>query len=590
MSSSINAEDFAIRDFDYLVVGGGTAGLAVAARLSEDPDLLVGVLEAGSAGFDDDLISNPGRSLQALGSDYDWQFETLPQPGLGGRRIGWPRGKVLGGSSALNLMAWTRGCKEDYDAWRDMGNEGWGWRELLPFFQKCEKFHLPDEKTRIAHREHYDHEAIGTDGPVSASYSKQYSATHQLCYDTWLSMGFPENVSHHSGSNVGVWTNPVSVDPRDGKRSYAASAYYKPNAARPNLLVLTEALAEEIVLSSGDGNRWTATGIRFRQGGREFVASAAREVIISAGSVQSPQLLELSGIGIPQVLAAAGIDVKVPSTNVGENLQDHLMTTSVFEVDPSLKVTNHSAWASTFCYLPLSEAVEKAAYDDIVNSIESLETLSAHNATILRNRFKPGVKVGQFEYIFDLGNLNPQYRPDASEGKVYASMLQILQYPFSVGSVHIPSSKGVSVSDKPEINPGYYAMPHGEVDREIMVQCMQLTDKLCRSQPLSDIVRGRVYPPASAETDEQLREWVVANTTTDWHPVGTCAMGGAGGIDAGVVDARLRVYGVDRLRIVDASVMPLQVSAHLQTTVYVIGEKGAQMILEDKVPRRNGYR
>jgi len=175
----------------------------------------------------------------------------------------------------------------------------------------------------LDHREHYDHQAIGTRGPISASYSKKYSVTHQLCYDTWLGMGMPENVAHHSGSNVGVWTNPVSVNPQDGKRSYAASAYYAPIATRPNLVVLTDALVEEIVLSKED-DKWMATGVRFQHAGGEFVASASREVIISAGSVKSPQLLELSGIGNPQILANASIEVKVANPNVGENLQDHL--------------------------------------------------------------------------------------------------------------------------------------------------------------------------------------------------------------------------------------------------------------------------
>ncbi|KAI3322688.1 GMC oxidoreductase [Xylariaceae sp. AK1471] len=587
----VSATDFVARDFDYLIVGGGTAGLVVAARLSEDPDLTVGVLEAGPAALDEDAINEPGRFLQTLGSKYDWQFETVPQPGLGGRILAWPRGKVLGGSSALNLMTWNRGCREDYDAWRNLGNEGWGWDDLLPFFKKCEKFHLPDEKTRIVNREYYDHQAIGTNGPVSASYIKQYSATHQLCYDTLLSMGVTENVAHHSGSNVGVWTNPVSVNPENGKRSYAAPAYYAPNALRPNLVVLTEALVKEVVLSKVD-DKWTATGVRFECAGRELTASALREVILSAGSVQSPQLLELSGVGSPEILADAGVEVKVCNLNVGENLQDHLMTVSVFEVDPSLVVANKSASATSFCYLPVSEASTKEGFEQIVNRIQALNTLSPRNDSVFKNRFDRDVKLGQFEYIFDLGNWNAQFQPDASEGKVYASMLQILQYPFSVGSLHIrPSSKSTSpttstISDKPVINPGYYSGPHGEADLEIMTQCIQFTDSVCRSQPLAGIVRGRVYPPASIDTDEQLKEWVVQNTTTDWHPIGTCAMGGAGGIETGVVDDRLRVYGVERLRVIDASIMPLQISAHLQATVYAIAEKGAYMISEDKVSRR----
>ncbi|KAI0390635.1 GMC oxidoreductase [Xylariaceae sp. FL0594] len=579
---SMTADEFAGRIFDYLIVGGGTAGLAVAARLSEDPGLLVGVVEAGSDALDDDVIDNPGRALQAFGTKYDWQFETVPQPGFGGRKVNWPRGKVLGGSSALNLMTWNRGCREDYDAWRDLGNKGWGWDDLLPFFKKCETFHPPNEETRLAKREHFDRQAIGTEGPVSASYSKQYSATHQLCYDTWLAMGIPENVAHHSGSNVGVWTNPVSVNPRDGKRSYAASAYYAPIASRPNLWVLTDALVEEVVLSKVD-DKWTATGVRFRHGGSTSVASALREVVISAGSVQSPQLLELSGIGDPQILSNAGVDVKVANPNVGENLQDHLMTTFVHGVDPTLQKLNKSAWASPYCYLPVSEASAKENFDEIANRVQALDTLSPHHAAVRKNRFNPGPRLGQMEYIMDLGNFSTSFQPDASEHKMYASTLHILQYPFSIGSIHITTS---SPSDKPKIDPRYYSGPHGELDREIMVQCVKLTDKLFQTQPLASIVRERVYPPLSVETDEQLRKWVIDNTTTDWHPVGTCAMGGADGMNTGVVDERLRVYGVQRLRVVDASVMPLQVSAHLQATVYAIGEKGAQMILEDRVSRR----
>ncbi|KAI1490483.1 putative choline dehydrogenase [Biscogniauxia mediterranea] len=587
----VSVADFVRQDFDYLIVGGGTAGLAVAARLSDDPSLNVGVLEAGPAALGEDAINEPGRCLQTLGTEYDWQFETTPQPGLGGRTLAWPRGKVLGGTSALNLMTWNRGSRQDYDAWEELGNRGWGWDDLLPYFKKSESFHPPEKETRSHNRQYYDHEAVGTSGPIQTSYSKQYPVTHQLCHDAYVSLGIGENKAHHAGSNVGVWTNMSTVDPESSTRSYAASAYYAPVSARPNLFVLTEALVKNVVLSHEVG-QWTATGVRFSRAGEEFVASALREVIVSAGSIQSPQLLELSGVGDPQVLSDAGIEVKVASSNVGENLQDHLMTVSVFEIDPAIARPSPGAPACVVCYLPVSVATPDHVSETLASKARALGLLPLEKGSILKNRFEPGADLGQFEYIFDLGNWNSNFKPGgAGEGKSYCSMLQILQYPFSKGSVHIRpptgmSSDSSSAADKPVIDAGYYAGPHGELDLDVMAHCIRFTDKLCASAPLSDVVGSRVYPPSSVTSDEQWRDWVVENTTTDWHPVGTCAMGGHGGIGSGVVDERLRVYGVDRLRVIDASIMPLQISAHLQATVYAIAEKGADMIREDMVERR----
>lgn len=194
-----------------------------------------------------------------------------------------------------------------------------------PFFKKSERFHVPDKEAQETNRLYFDSQAIGTDGPIHASYAKQYSKTHQLCYDTIINAGIPENRAHHAGSNVGVWTNLNSIDPDDDARSYASLGYYMPNSSRKNLFVLTEALVEEIVLHK-ENEEWTATGVRFMHDGSHFTASASREVIVSAGSVQSPQLLELSGIGNSEILAGASVDVKVANPNVGENLQDHLST------------------------------------------------------------------------------------------------------------------------------------------------------------------------------------------------------------------------------------------------------------------------
>ncbi|KAI5918205.1 putative choline dehydrogenase [Camillea tinctor] len=592
--TGVSAADFACQDFDYLIVGGGTAGLAVAARLSENPSLSIGVLEAGPAALGEAAINEPGRFLETLGTKYDWQFETTPQAGLGDRTLVWPRGKVLGGTSALNLMTWNRGSRQDYDAWEELGNRGWGWDDLLPYFKKSESFHSPEKETQSHNRQHIDYKATGTGGPIHTSYSKQYPITHQLCHDTYVSLGIDENKAHQAGSNVGVWTNLSTVNPETNTRSYSASAYYAPIAAKPNLFVLTEALVKNVVLSHEDG-QLSATGVRFAHAGEEFVASALREVILSAGSIQSPQLLELSGVGNPQVLRDAGVEVKVANSNVGENLQDHLMTVSVFEIDPSVGMPRPGAPACVVCYLPASTVISDEISKPLASKVQETEVSRIEKeGAILKNRFEADANLGQFEYIFDLANWNSNFKPEEGDDKMYCSMLQILQYPFSKGSIHIRPSTMVeadgssisSITDKPIIDPGYYAGPHGELDLDVMTHCIRFSDKLCASAPLSDVVGSRVYPPSSVTSDDQLREWVVENTTTDWHPVGTCAMGGHGGINSGVVDERLRVYGVGRLRVVDAGIMPLQISAHLQATVYAIAEKGAHMILEDMVKRR----
>ncbi|KAK0716054.1 putative choline dehydrogenase [Lasiosphaeris hirsuta] len=598
---------FASRTFDYLVVGGGTAGLVVAARLSENPGLTVGVLEAGPAVLDEAEISVPGRYGQSLGGKLDWCFETEPQPGLSGRELPWPRGRVLGGTSALNFMTWNRASRQDYDAWQELGNEGWGWEEFLPFFKRSETFHAPAEQLQQEHKLFYDPDTLGTEGPIHVGYAAEYSASHRLWHDTLHSLGVETNKTHVGGSNVGVWTNLGSVDPATVTRSSSATAYYLPNASRPNLFVLTDALVTEVVLSKADENsEWTATGVRFRHGDDEFLASATKEIIISAGTVQSPQILELSGIGGAEILSQAGVTAKVNNPNVGENLQDHIMAAMIFEVDPSLPTPDdlqHDTLAAaaaqkeyqesksgpltilpnSMAYLPFSATLPPSVLANLATQAADLTSFSLQNRTIRHARLSPSSNLGQIEYIFDLGNWSPSFRPPA-DGKKYATCLQILQYPFSTGRIHIqpgPDNVPATAADKPRIDPRYYAGAAGALDLEAMTHCAAFADRIVKTKPLADIVRGRVYPPP----EQGLEEWIVQSTITDWHPVGTCAMGGRLGVDGGVVDERLRVYGVSGLRVVDASVMPLQISAHLQATVYAIAEKGAQMILEDAVVR-----
>ncbi|KAK4226548.1 putative GMC oxidoreductase [Podospora fimiseda] len=595
------AEEFAARKYDYIIVGGGTAGLTVAARLAENPALTIGVLEAGGNGDGIDNIDIPGYSGRALGGPLDWHFETTPQPGLGGRKLPWNRGKVLGGSSALNYMTWNRASREDYDTFEELGNRGWGWDSLLPYFKKSENFHPPPPAFKDLHQTTYNEpsEFLGENGPINVSYTRDFSPAHAYWHATLNELGIPSNLAHISGNNVGVWTTICAVNAKDSTRSYAA--HYL--SSKPtNLYVLTHALAQQVILEKSDGpEQWTATGVRFTHGHRDFIASATREVVLSGGSVNSPQLLELSGIGNPKVLAAAGIPLKVDLPKVGENLQEHIMLPFVFEVDPTLPQqedllreevakmayeqykTDHSGPLSvlpcSMAYLPVSTLTSAEVVDDLFSKSKELTCFHPDHAPILSTRFEKGINLGQVEYVFDLGNWNPSFTPDPSLGKRFCSILQVLQYPFSRGSIHIPPNNPTA-SDSPIINPQYYSGPHGEIDLEIMYHGAKFAaEKIIKTKPMNEIVLGLAEP--SGTDEKELREWIVRNTITDWHPTGTCAMGGRAGKEAGVVDERLRVYGVKGLRVVDASVLPLHVSAHLQATVYAVGEKAAEMIFED---------
>ncbi|KAF4987984.1 hypothetical protein FGRMN_10032 [Fusarium graminum] len=599
MASIRTVDEFSQLSFDFIIIGGGTAGLAIAARLAQaDAAYTVGVIEAGGLIQDDPDVNIPGHYGRSLGGSYDWLLETVPQPRLANRKLPWPRGKALGGTSALNYMAWNRASRDDYDAWEALGNFGWGWEGLLPFFKRSETFHPPGENLQSQHELSHDADTFGESGPIHISYPTDYSPSHQLWHRTLNALGLPTNSSHVGGSNVGVWTCVNAVEPHSARRSYAIDYC---ETASPNLHILTHATVNEILIS----DQRVATGVRFFYQGLEYNVTASREIILSAGSVKSPQILELSGIGNPEILERAGVPIKVDSPHVGENLQEHIMLATIFEVDPSLanrddllKDDTLAAAAQeqytqtadgpltvlpvSLCYVPLAQFVPSNTLASLHAEADHLSIFDADKQDILRHRLDGNSKLGQIEYIFDLGVWNPYFKGE--QGKRYGTMLQILQYPFSAGSIHIrPSSDGVATADQsPDIDPQYYEGAHGKLDMEVMKQCLQFANTIAHTEPLANIIRAPASPsPADFKDDQLLENWVVQNTITDWHPVGTCAMGGIAGIEGGVVDERLRVYGVQGLRVADASIMPLQISAHIQATVYAIAEKAAHMIIED---------
>lgn len=506
-----------------------------------------------------------------------------------------------------------------------------------PYFKKSENFHVPTTDHQATNHSLHDPNFHGTGGPLDTSYSVTYGGSHQHWHKTLHKLGIKTNASHFSGSNVGVWTSLTGVSPGKRERSYSARAYYLPASHRSNLVLLTEATAQEILLER-DGESWIAKGVRFSHSGRdEYTIAVTGEVIVCGGSVSSPQLLELSGIGDPAVLEAAGITPKVNNPFVGENLQEHMMTAMIYEVDPSIVTPEDLRWdpvlaaaadkeyalhasgprtaiPSSVSYLPFSHFISPQELKDMTapllaqNPKTPPSLFQPHDHLILSQITSPINDLGQIEYNFDMSNYNPYFV--SQRGTKYATMLMMLQYPFSRGSIHIPPTLShpqhsnplhkATVADKPQIDPRYYLGEGGALDFELMLRSQLFADKICRTSPLSDIIVRRAFPPApcssspsssaangSAPDDESnlFRQWIRDTTITDWHPVGTCSMGPSVS-SAAVVDARLRVHGVHGLRVVDASVMPLQISAHLQATVYAIGEKGAEMIREDWARRR----
>ncbi|KAK4068400.1 CAZyme family AA3 [Trichoderma aggressivum f. europaeum] len=589
----VSIDDFIHQSFDFLVIGGGTAGLVVASRLAQDGNFTVGVLEAGGIANGRDDVEIPGYAGISLGTEIDWKFKTAPQARLGGKAISWPRGKALGGSGAINFMTWMRGAREDYDAWEALGNPGWGWDNLLPYFKKSETFHPPSDSIRVQEDLRYDIEAFGNSGPIHISYAEEFQPSNQVYFKTLNSVGVPTNSAHFAGSNVGRWTNINNIDPRTTTRSFATNYC---SLAGSNLHILTEAIVQDVVLDKVD-NAYRASGVRFVYKGQEHVVSASREVILSAGSLQSPQILELSGIGNPEVLSQAGIDVKVDSPMVGENLQEHKDIHMVVEVDPELESrddlffdANYAAAAraqydrdqtgpltrlpSAYSYVPLATFMPQDTLERLYSQAKDLTGFPPEKKAIMQQRLKD-TEIGQVEFVFFLGAA-----PMAEAGKKFGSLYQYLQYPFSVGSVHIQPAP--SEKDDPVLDPRHYEGPHGEIDLDIMLESARFARKILLAPSFNKIVRQWAYPPASLFTDdEDVKAWILDSTAMTYHPIGTCAMGGQAGIGGGVVDERLKVYGVKGLRVVDASVMPLHISAHIQATVYAIAEKGASMILED---------
>ncbi|KAJ3908899.1 hypothetical protein F5879DRAFT_235421 [Lentinula edodes] len=568
----VSIEQVAGSIFDYIVIGGGvcviSCCLTLASRLSENADSSVLVLEAGNAHLDSEnhpLITRPGQFGMQIGNpEYDWGFKTVPQKFSDNNEYLWSRGKGLGGTSAMNFSVWTFPPKEDIDNWEKLGNPGWNWANFEKHTTRAITYTPLESTTTSLSVEAFnvwDANKPHGEGPLQVAHPRGVLDVDIKMHQTLLNMGFIQSRAPYHGDSHGCYFALNNVHPTLHSRTYAATASQDNAFQRQNLSVLVGAEVTVILSSDSKDDDFEASGVEFlhKATNRKFCALSRKEVILSAGSLKSPQILELS-------------------EGVGENLQEHLFIGCTFELKEDYTGETYDLLRDS---VQQSEHVDLYSKGQDAEALYDAEKIRIHE-DIKEGRYPPGLaeqyelqlqyhqrNALDCEFVSLSGSLSGPNPP--RPGKKYYTIIGFLNHNFSRGTIHSSSNNPY---DPPLMDPHYF---EHDIDLQAFINEVKYIRKIVKTAPLKDVLSDvELNPGADIQTDEQIASWLKQNLSTGWHTVGTLSM--LPKDRNGAVDSKLKVYGTKNIRVVDLSVVPLQIAAHTQATAYIIAEQAAEII------------